>query len=54
MFLVLIFINQGFKYVINVSRGLTGERMLRRLRYELYARVLRFPLPAFRKKSLGR
>ncbi len=53
-FLVLIFINQAFKYVINVSRGLTGERMLRRLRYDLYARVLRFPLPAFRKKSPGK
>ena len=52
-FLILIFVNQGFKYVINVSRGLTGERMLRRLRYDLYARVLRFPLPAFRKKSAG-
>jgi putative ABC transport system ATP-binding protein len=52
-FLVLIFVNQGFKYFINVSRGLTGERMLRRLRYDLYARVLRFPLPAFRKKSSG-
>ena len=52
-FLVLIFVNQGFKYVINVQRGLTGERMLRRLRYDLYARVLRFPLPIFRKRSQG-
>ena len=52
-FLVLIFVNQAFKYVINVQRGLTGERMLRRLRYDLYARVLRFPLPIFRKRSQG-
>ena len=52
-FLVLVIINQGFKYVINVYKGLTGERMLRRLRYELYARVLRFPLPTFRKMSQG-
>ena len=32
LFLVLVIINQGFKYVINVYKGLTGERMLRRLR----------------------
>ena len=51
LFLVLIFINQGFKYCINVYRGLTGERMLRRLRYDLYSRVLRFPQPTFRKLS---
>src|SRR4029078_4173908 len=27
--------------------------MLRRLRYDLYARILRFPLPHFRKVSQG-
>ncbi len=53
IFLVLVIFNQAFKYVINVYRGLTGERMLRRLRYDLYSRMLRFPLPTFRKKSQG-
>ncbi|MBT4486726.1 MAG: ABC transporter ATP-binding protein, partial [Rhodospirillaceae bacterium] len=53
VFLILVGINQGFKYVINVYKGLTGERMLRRLRFELYGRVLRFPLPTFRKMSQG-
>ncbi len=53
MFLLLVVINQCFKYVINVYQGITGERMLRRLRYELYSRILRFPLPSFRKKSSG-
>jgi len=53
LLLLLVLVNQGFKYVINVQRGLTGERMLRRLRYDLYARVLRFPLPVFRKRSQG-
>ena len=53
VFLGLVLINQAFKYVINRQRGLTGERMLRRMRYDLYARILRFPLPAFRKKSSG-
>jgi len=52
-FLLLVTINQGFKYVINVYKGLTGERMLRRLRFELYSRVLRFPLPTFKKMSQG-
>jgi ABC-type multidrug transport system fused ATPase/permease subunit len=53
IFLCLVLVNGGFKYVINVYRGVLGERMLRRLRYLLYARVLRFPLPQFRKLSQG-
>lgn len=52
-FLCLVFVNGGFKYVINVYRGIVGERMLRRLRYQLYQRVLRFPMPQFRKLSQG-
>jgi ABC-type multidrug transport system fused ATPase/permease subunit len=53
IFLALVFINGGFKYFINVYRGVVGERMLRRLRYLLFGRVLRFPLPQFRKTSQG-
>ena len=53
VFLCLVFINGGFKYFINVYRGVVGERMLRRLRYQLFERVLRFPLPQFRKTSQG-
>ncbi len=53
IFLALVLVNQGFKYTINVYRGLTGERMLRRLRYQLFGRVLRFPLPTFRNMSQG-
>ena len=53
IFLLLVLINGGFKYVINVYKGITGERMLRRLRYELYSRILRFPLPHFRRISQG-
>ncbi|MEX2643194.1 MAG: ATP-binding cassette domain-containing protein [Acetobacterales bacterium] len=52
-FLALVFVNGGFKYWINVLKGQMGERMLRRLRYELFARVLRFPLPHFRRMSQG-
>ena len=52
-FLGLVLINGGFKYWINVFKGRLGERMLRRLRYELYSRVLRFPAGHFRKVSQG-
>ena len=52
-FLALVIVNQAFKYAINVLAGRTGERMLRRLRYDLHARVLRFPLTQFRKLSQG-
>lgn len=52
-FLALVLVNGGFKYVLNVARGRLGERMLRRLRYELYCRVLRFPIPHFRRVSQG-
>ena len=50
-FLALVFLNNGVKYALNVYKGLTGERMLRRLRYELFQRVLRFRLPQFRRVS---
>jgi ABC-type multidrug transport system fused ATPase/permease subunit len=53
LFLALVLVNGGFKYVINVYKGIVGERMLRRLRYDLYSRVLRFPLPQFRRVSSG-
>jgi len=53
IFFLLVMINGGFKYFINVIKGQLGERMLRRLRYELYSRILRFPLPQFKKMSAG-
>ncbi len=49
LFLLFVGINQSFKYAINVYRGKSGERMLRRLRFDLYSRVLRFPPPVFRR-----
>ena len=48
-FLSLVVINGVFKFVINTEKGRTGERMLRRLRYELTDRVLRFPIPHLRR-----
>lgn len=48
-FLGFVIINGGFKFVINTQKGRMGERMLRRLRYELTDRILRFPLPYVRR-----
>jgi len=48
-FLIMVTINGGFKFVINTNTGRMGERMLRRLRYELADRVLRFPIPQMRR-----
>ena len=52
-FLALVIVNGAFKYWINVLKGRLGERMLRRLRFELYHRILRFPLLQFRRTSPG-
>ena len=41
------------KYVVNVYAGVVAERMLRRLRYQLYSTLLRFPLPHLRRVSQG-
>jgi putative ABC transport system ATP-binding protein len=48
-FLGFVFINGIFKFVINTQKGRMGERMLRRLRYELTDRILRFPIPYARR-----
>jgi putative ABC transport system ATP-binding protein len=53
IFLVLVLINGGFKYFINVYKGVVAERMLRRFRYMLYSQTMRFPLPQFRRLSQG-
>ena len=52
-FLGVISLNGGLKYVINLYRGVLGERMLMRFRFSLYSRILRFPLPHFKKTSQG-
>ncbi|WP_119460572.1 ABC transporter ATP-binding protein/permease [Rhodospirillaceae bacterium SYSU D60014] len=49
IFLLLVFINGLFKFVINTRKGQLGERMLRRLRYTLFDRVLRSPQSHLRK-----
>ncbi len=53
VFLLLVGANGGFKYFVNVYKGRLGERMLRRLRYQLFTQTLRFPIPHFRRTSQG-
>jgi putative ABC transport system ATP-binding protein len=48
-FLTLVIVNGLFKFYINLYKGRLGERMLRRLRFELVDRVLRFPMAQFRR-----
>jgi putative ABC transport system ATP-binding protein len=48
-FLSLIVVGGFLKYQINTMKGKLGERMLRRLRYALFDRILRFPLARFRR-----
>jgi len=48
-FLFFVVVNGWLKQLVNTEKGRLGERMLRRLRYELYDRVLRFPVTHFRK-----
>ena len=49
VFLALVIANGLFKFVINTAKGRMGERVLRRLRYQLVDRLLRFPLPHLRR-----
>ena len=52
-FLCLVLLNGAFKFAINTAKGRLGERLLRRLRYDLYSRLLRFPLPVFKRMGQG-
>ena len=52
-FLVLVIINGLFKFYINTYKGRLGERLLRRIRYELIDRILRFPPKYFKHVKAG-
>ena len=52
-FLGIVVASNALKYFINVYKGSLAETLLRRLRYQLYTHVLRFPLPHFKKVSQG-
>ena len=42
LFLVFVLVNGWFKYWINLAKGALGERMMRRMRFELFSLALRF------------
>ena len=48
LFLIFVLINGFIKYWINVAKGALGERMMRRLRFELFSYALRFTPEALR------
>jgi putative ABC transport system ATP-binding protein len=52
-FLLLVLTNGVFKMRINVYKGTIAERMMRRLRYQLVSRILRFPNEHFQRVSQG-
>jgi putative ABC transport system ATP-binding protein len=49
VFLLLVIINGLFKFYINTYKGRLGERLLRRIRFELVDRILRFPPSQFKR-----
>src|SRR6202022_1861675 len=51
LFLTLVFLNGGFKYYINTFKGSLFLHAEGRIRYQLYHRMLRFPLSQFSKTS---
>ncbi|WP_146346263.1 ABC transporter transmembrane domain-containing protein [Phaeobacter marinintestinus] len=52
-FLGTVLISGLMKMHINTKKGVLSERMLRRLRYQLIGRMMRFPAPYFRTTSQG-
>lgn len=51
--LSLIVFNGVLKMRINTLKGIIGERLIRRLRFQLIDQMLRFPLPHFSRVSQG-
>ena len=52
-FLLSVLAHGLLKMRINTMKGVLSERMLRRFRYQLIARILRFPQPYFERVSQG-
>ena len=49
VFLLLVIVNGLLKFYINTYKGRLGERMLRRIRFDLFDRMIRFPLGQFKR-----
>lgn len=52
-FLACILANGVIKMQLSIYRGVVGERLIRRLRFALIARLMRFPLQQFHSVSQG-
>ena len=52
-YLGFVLVGGLLKMHTNTVKGVIGERLLRRLRYQLIERIMRFPLPYFRRTSQG-
>ncbi|MEX0338281.1 MAG: ABC transporter transmembrane domain-containing protein, partial [Arenibacterium sp.] len=52
-FLATVIASGLMKMHINTMKGVLAERLLRRLRYKLISRMMRFPSPYFRTTSQG-
>ncbi|MGE4648915.1 MAG: ATP-binding cassette domain-containing protein [Arenicellales bacterium] len=50
-FLLVVVISGALKFYLNVYKGVLGERMLRRFRFDLYTRILRFPSAHIRRTT---
>lgn len=53
IFLLMLLANAFFLQTVNTYKNQMSERMTRRLRFMLYQRILRFPLPHFQRVSQG-
>jgi putative ABC transport system ATP-binding protein len=42
IYFLLVLVNGWFKYLINIRKGVLGERMMQRMRFDLFALLLRF------------
>ena len=54
LFLLMAVLSGALKYLTSTYRYRVGDRLLRRLRYDLVERLLRFPPSEFRNMSSGR
>jgi len=53
LLLGLLLFNGAVMMTLFIFKGITSERLLRRLRYQLFERIHRFPLKHFQKTSQG-
>ena len=53
LFLLMVVVINGIKWLMNVRVGMAGERMLRRMRFLLFERVMLFRMQRFRSTKSG-